>query len=256
MTDTHATYPSLAGKTVIVTGGASGIGEGFVRAFLRQGAPVAFLDINREAGEKLAAELNGPGRARALFLPCDVTDIPALQASIHRSGEELGPASVLVNNAANDKREEFNDITVEDFEWMMNVNLRHHFFATQAVVTQMRKIGGGSVINLSSPTWINGGPDMPNYSMAKAAIIGLSNCIAKRFGADRVRSNAILPGSVFTERQLALWYDKDAIAKSIAHQAIPEQILPKHIADLALFLASDESRTISKQMFHVNGGSA
>ena len=255
MSDTNAIYPSLAGKTVIVTGGATGIGEGFVRAFLGQGAHVAFLDINREAGDRLAAELNAPGKARALFLPCDVTDIPDLQRCIAQAGEVLGPASVLVNNAANDKREEFNDITVDDFEWMMNVNLRHHFFATQAVVPQMRKVGGGSVINLSSPTWINGGPDMPNYSMAKAAIIGLSNCIAKRFGAFAIRSNAILPGSVFTERQLALWYDKAAITKAIAHQAIPEQILPKHVADLALFLAADESRTISKQMFHINGGS-
>ncbi|MEO8244894.1 MAG: SDR family oxidoreductase [bacterium] len=256
MTDIQAIYPSLKGKTAIVTGGATGIGEGFVRAFAAQGTHVTFLDINEPAGTALAAEINAAGIARALFLQCDVTDIPALQACIHRSGDAMGPASVLVNNAANDKREEFETITEDDFTWMMNVNLRHHFFAMQAVVGQMRTVGGGSVINLSSPTWINGGPDMPNYSMAKAAIIGLSNCIAKRFGADHIRSNAILPGSVFTERQLAMWYGKQDIGKAIAHQAIPEQILPKHIADLALFLAADESRTISKQMFHINGGSA
>lgn len=256
MTDIQAIYPSLSGKTVVISGGATGIGEGFVRAFAGQGAHVTFLDINDDAGTRLAAEINAIGKSRALFLTCDVTDVPALQASIATSADVLGPASVLVNNAANDKREEFTKITVEDFSWMMNVNLRHLFFAAQAIVPQMRQVGGGSVINLSSPTWINGGPDMPNYSMAKAAIIGLSNCIAKRFGPDRIRSNAILPGSVFTERQLALWYDKDAIARSIAHQAIPEQILPRHIADLALFLAADDSRTISKQMFHVNGGSS
>jgi D-xylose 1-dehydrogenase len=256
MTELSAIYPSLKGKTVIVTGGATGIGEGFVRAFTNQHAHVTFLDINSDAGSRLAAEVNSAEKGKALFLSCDVTDIAALQACIQRSAELLGPASVLVNNAANDKREEFNDITVDDFSWMMNVNLRHLFFAAQATVPQMKKVGGGSVINLSSPTWIGGGPDMPNYSMAKAAIIGLSNCIAKRFGSDSIRSNAILPGSVFTDRQLALWYDREAIAKSIAHQSIQEQILPRHIADLALFLAADDSRTISKQMFHVNGGSS
>lgn len=256
MTDMQATYPSLKGKTAVISGGATGIGEGFVRAFAAQGTTVTFLDINVAAGNALADEINAIGQAKALFLTCDVTDIQAVQEAIQRSAIAQGPASILVNNAANDKREEFNDITEDDFTWMMNVNLRHHFFAAQAIVPQMRQVGGGSVINLSSPTWINGGPDMPNYSMAKAAIIGLSNCIAKRFGADRIRSNAILPGSVFTERQLTKWYDKDDIAKAIAHQAIPEQILPRHVADLALFLAADESRTISKQMFHINGGSA
>ena len=248
MTNNQAIYPSLMGKTVVITGGATGIGEGFVRAFADQGTHVTFLDINATAGNALAVEINAKGKARALFLPCDVTDIPELQSCIHRSAEKQGPASILVNNAANDKREEFNDITEDDFAWMINVNLRHHFFAAQAIVSQMRQVGGGSVINLSSPTWINGGPDMPNYSMAKAAIIGLSNCIAKRFGADKIRSNAILPGSVFTERQLAQWYSEKDIGKAIAHQAIPEQILPRHVADLALFLAADESRTISKQM--------
>ena len=256
MTDMHAIYPSLRGKTAVISGGATGIGEGFVRAFAAQGTHVTFLDVNEAAGQALAAEINALDAERALFLACDVTDIPALQNCIGRSAEAMGPASILVNNAANDKREEFDDITVEDFTWMINVNLRHHFFAAQAIMPQMRMVGGGSVINLSSPTWINGGPDMPNYAMAKAAIIGLSNCIAKRFGADRIRSNAILPGSVFTQRQLTQWYTKDDIGKAIAHQAIPEQILPRHVADLALFLAADESRTISKQMFHINGGSA
>lgn len=256
MTDMQAIYPSLRGKTAIITGGATGIGAGFVRAFANQGTHVTFLDINKDAGTALAQEINALGKSRALFLDCDVTDIPALQDCIKRSGQDLGPASVLVNNAANDKREEFEAITVEDYTWMMDVNLRHLFFAAQAVVSQMRAVGGGSIINLSSPTWINGGPDMANYAMAKAAIVGLSNSIAKRFGADSIRSNAIVPGSVFTERQMDLWYDKAAVSKAIAHQAIHEQILPKHIADLALFLAADDSRTISKQMFHINGGSS
>jgi NAD(P)-dependent dehydrogenase (short-subunit alcohol dehydrogenase family) len=255
MIDKTAIYPCLRGKTVLVTGGATGIGEGFVRAFAGQGAHVSFLDINTEAGSALETEINGFERGRTAFIKCDVTDIRALKSAIELSGRTLGPASVLINNAANDKREEFEEITVDDFEWMMSVNLRHQFFAAQAIVPQMREVGGGSVINLSSPTWIGGGPNMPNYSMAKAAIIGLTNCIAKRFGKDLVRSNAIMPGSVFTQRQLDLWYDESQIEKAIANQAIPEQIHPRHVADLALFLASDGARIISKQMFHLNGGS-
>lgn len=226
-----------------------------MRAFAAQGTHVTFLDIDTGSGSRLAHEVNAAGRGRALFLECDVTDIAALRGAIARSGAEQGPATILVNNAANDRREEFETITEDDFAWMMNVNLRHHFFAAQAIVPQMRQAGGGSVINLSSPTWIGGGPDMPNYSMAKAAIIGLSNCIARRFGGDGIRSNAILPGSVLTERQLALWYDAAEVERAIGRQSIREQILPRHVADLALFLAADDSRLISKQMFHLNGGS-
>jgi NAD(P)-dependent dehydrogenase (short-subunit alcohol dehydrogenase family) len=255
MTDIQATFPSLQGQTVIVTGGASGIGEAFVRAFARQGSHVAFFDIDAEAGSRLETELASVGLARALFLKCDVTDVGALMECVRQSGDTLGPAAVLVNNAANDKREEFEDITVDDFNWMMAVNARHHMFATQAVVPQMRKVGWGSIINMSSPTWVGGGPDMPNYSMAKAAVIGLTNSMANRLGGDSIRVNAILPGSVMTERQLRLWHSKESYAAAIKRQAIHEQLLPKHVADLALFLAADESRLISKQMFFINGGS-
>lgn len=255
MKDVQATFPSLVGQTALITGGASGIGEAFVRAFARQGARVAFLDIDGEAGANLESELRSSSTAGALFLKCDVTDVTALKECIEKAGERLGPASILINNAANDKREEFENVTVEDFNWMMNVNVRHHLFAIQAVVPQMRKIGWGSIINMSSPTWVGGGPDMPNYSMAKAAVIGLTNSMANRLGADSIRVNAILPGSVITDRQLRLWHSKESFAEAVRRQAIHEQLLPKHVADLALFLAADESRLISKQMFFINGGS-
>lgn len=255
MTDIRAVFPSLKGQTVIVTGGASGIGEAFVRAFFHQGSRVAFLDIDAVAGNGLATELNGASPGQALFLQCDVTDIDALKACIGQCGDQLGPAAILVNNAANDKREVFEDVTVDDFNWMMNVNVRHHMFAIQAVLPQMHKVGWGSIINMSSPTWVGGGPDMPNYSMAKAAVVGLTNSMANRLGGDSIRVNAILPGSVITERQLRLWHDKESFAVAVARQAIHEQLLPKHVADLALFLAADESRLISKQMFFINGGS-
>lgn len=255
MTNIQATFPSLQGQTVIVTGGASGIGEAFVRAFARQGSHVTFLDIDIDAGSRLETELLADGRTRAKFMQCDVTDIDALKECICASGSALGSASILVNNAANDRREEFEKVTVEDFEWMMAVNARHHMFAIQAVLPQMREVGWGSIINLSSPTWVGGGPDMPNYSMAKAAIIGLTNSMANRLGGDSIRVNAILPGSVITERQLRLWHSTESYAAAIKRQAIHEQLLPKHVADLALFLAADESRLISKQMFFINGGS-
>ncbi|MBN9315657.1 MAG: SDR family oxidoreductase [Devosia sp.] len=255
MSDIQAKFPSLMGQTVVVTGGASGIGEAFVRAFFAQGSRVTFLDIDAKAGSELASELNAAGDARALFLNCDVTDIPALRSCIRRSGEELGAATILINNAANDKREEFEEVTVEDFDWMMNVNVRHHLFAIQEVLPQMRKAGWGSIINMSSPTWVGGGPDMPNYSMAKAAVVGLTNSMANRLGGDSIRVNAILPGSVITERQLRLWHSQESFDEAVKRQAIHEQLLPKHVADLALFLAADESRLISKQMFFINGGS-
>lgn len=255
MSDIQATFPSLKGQTVIVTGGASGIGEAFVRAFAKQGSRVAFLDIDATVGSRLADELNSSDKGRALFLKCDVTDIAVLKDCIRRAGETLGDASILINNAANDKREEFEDVSVEDFNWMMNVNVRHHMFAIQAILPQMRKVGWGSIINMSSPTWVGGGPDMPNYSMAKAAVIGLTNSMANKLGNDSIRVNAILPGSVITERQLRLWHSKASFDEAVRRQAIHEQLLPKHVADLALFLAADESRLISKQMFFINGGS-
>jgi D-xylose 1-dehydrogenase len=247
---TYPTYPDLAGRVVIVTGGASGIGAAFVRAFRANSAHVAFLDVDTSAGEMLAAD------AGAHFLPCDLTDLSALRGAIEAIGHEHGSASVLVNNAANDQRQKFEDVDSAEFDWMMAVNFRHVYFASQAVLPQMRVVGRGSIINMSSVAWIAGGPSLQAYSAAKAAIVGFTNSLARDVGADRIRVNAIAPGMVITERQRRLWYpDERRIAEMRARQCLPGPIEPEDIAAAALFLASDTSRAITKQCLVVNAGS-
>jgi NAD(P)-dependent dehydrogenase (short-subunit alcohol dehydrogenase family) len=253
---TQSRYAGLEGRVVIVTGGASGIGEAFVRAFAGQGSRVAFLDRQVEAGEALCAALAREGVPEPVFRPCDLTDIPALRAALSHIRETCGPAAVLVNNAANDQRQDLTEVTEADFDWMMAVNVRHVFFAAQAVLPQMRERGGGSIINMSSIAWMNGAPDMQAYSAAKAAVVGFSNSLARQVGKHRIRVNAIAPGMVITPRQRDLWYqDERKIAEIRARQCIPDAIEPEEIARLALFLASDDSRLITKQCFMVNGGS-
>ena len=201
---TFAVYPSLAGRTVFISGGATGIGADLVRAFARNHARVAFVDVQRAEGEALVAALKGEG-GTALFLRCDVTDVAALQASIAEAHAKLGPIAVLVNNAANDERHAVADVTAEYWDHAQNVNLRHHFFAAQAVHPQMRELGHGSIINLSSIAW-RGAAEMPAYAAAKAGIVGLTNALARAFGSDNIRVNAIEPGAVMTDRQRRLWY--------------------------------------------------
>ena len=167
----------------------------------------------------------------------------------------LGDAAVLVNNAANDQRQVLSEVTPEEFDWMIGVNLKHVFFAAQAVVPQMQARGGGSIINMSSVAWMRGAPALPVYAAAKAAIVGFTNSLARLVGPDRIRVNAIAPGMVITERQRRLWFpDEQQIAELRARQAIPDAVTPDDIASLALFLASDESRRITRQCFQVDGG--
>ena len=254
---TETTYASLADRVVLITGGASGIGADFVRAFAAQQARVAFLDIDTEAGEVLARELAGASRFAPLFVPCDVLDIDALRGAIAQVHKSLGDTAVLVNNAANDQRQVLADVTPSEFDWMIGVNLRHVFFAAQAVVPQMQARGGGSIINMSSVAWMRGGPALPVYAAAKAAIVGFTNSLARLVGPDRIRVNAIAPGMVITERQRRLWYpDEQQIAAARARQAIPDAVTPDDIARLALFLGSDESRRITRQCFQVDAGLA
>lgn len=245
-------YPSLEGKTVIVTGGASGIGECHVRAFAAQGARVAFLDLQREAGQALSAAVEG----RPLFVQCDLTDIAALRAALAEVHAKLGNASVLVNNAANDKRQQLAEVTPEEFDWTISVNLRHVYFACQTVIPQMQALGGGAIVNMSSVAWLAGGPDMQAYSAAKAAIVGLTNSLGTQFGKDRIRVNAIAPGMIITERQRQLWFqDESKITQGLTRQSIPEVIAPEEVAKLALFLAADDSRMITKQCLVISAGS-
>ena len=252
---THANYSGLAGRVVLITGGASGIGAAFVRAFAGQQARVAFLDIDAEAGEALVREVAGGCGTAPLFVPCDLLDIEALRAAMATVHAKLGDAAVLVNNAANDKRQVLSEVTPNEFDWMIGVNLKHVFFAAQAVVPQMQARGGGSIINMSSIAWMRGGPALPVYAAAKAAIVGFTNSLARLVGPDRIRVNAIAPGMVITERQRKLWYpDEKQIAEIRTRQAIPDAVTPDDIARMALFLASDDSMRITRQCFQVDAG--
>jgi NAD(P)-dependent dehydrogenase (short-subunit alcohol dehydrogenase family) len=244
-----ASYPGLAGRTVIVTGGATGIGAAIVRGFSRNGARVAFLDIQEAPAQALAAETG------ALHLHCDLLDLAALKSAIGAASARLGPAHVLVNNAANDQRQRFEEVTPEAFQWMMDVNFRHVFFACQAVLPAMRAAGGGAIVNMSSGVWLGGGADMEAYSASKAAIVGLTNALARDYGKHRIRVNAVAPGMITTERQRRLWYpDESAIQTGLARQCTPDPVTEADVAEAVLFLASDAARGITKQFIPVNGG--
>jgi NAD(P)-dependent dehydrogenase (short-subunit alcohol dehydrogenase family) len=254
---TKTNYAHLADRVVVITGGASGIGAAFVRAFAAQGARVAFLDIDTQAGEALAHEVTKTSSTAPLFVPCDLLDIDALRAALAKVHGSLGDAAVLVNNAANDQRQALADVTPAEFDWTIGVNLKHVFFAAQAVVPQMQARGGGSIINMSSVAWMRGAPALPVYAAAKAAIVGFTNSLGRRFGADRIRVNAIAPGMVITERQRRLWFpNEQAITELRTRQAIPDAVTPEDIADMALYLASDASQRITCQCFRVDGGLA
>jgi NAD(P)-dependent dehydrogenase (short-subunit alcohol dehydrogenase family) len=252
---TRTSYAGLAGRVVLITGGASGIGAAFVRAFAGQQARVAFLDIDAAAGEALVQEVAAASGSAPLFLACDLLDIDALRDAMAQVRITLGDAAVLVNNAANDQRQVLSEVTPEQFDWMIGVNLKHVFFAAQAVVPQMQARGGGSIINMSSVAWMRGAPALPAYAAAKAAIVGFTNSLARLVGPDRIRVNAIAPGMVITERQRQLWYpDEQKIEELRSRQAIPDAVTPDDIASLALFLASDESQRITRQCFQVDAG--
>jgi D-xylose 1-dehydrogenase len=254
---TSTIYSGLAGRVVLITGGASGIGAAFVRAFAAQKARVAFLDVDADAGAALVREVGSTCGEAPLFVPCDLLDITALRSAIADVHATLGNAAVLVNNAANDQRQVLAEVTPADFDWAIGVNLKHVFFAAQAVVPQMQAGGGGSIINMSSMAWMRGAPALPTYAAAKAAIVGFTNSLARLVGPDRIRVNAIAPGMVITERQRRLWYkDERQITEVRARQIIPDAVTPEDVARMALFLASDESLRITRQCFLVDAGLA
>ncbi|MBB3275882.1 MULTISPECIES: SDR family oxidoreductase [unclassified Pseudoxanthomonas] len=248
-----ARYPSLAGRSVLITGGATGIGASFVEHFARQGARVAFLDIDDAGAKDLLAGL-GAVEHVPVYLRCDVTDLDALHAAIADARRNVGPIAVLVNNAANDGRHGFGDTTPADFERNMAVNLRHQYFATQAVVADMRALGGGSVICLGSTGWMIKNAGYPMYAMAKSAVHGLVNGLARELGADRIRINALVPGWVITEKQRRLWLDAEGEAQIRRAQCLPGHLQAEDLARAALFLAADDSRMCTGQDFIVDGG--
>jgi NAD(P)-dependent dehydrogenase (short-subunit alcohol dehydrogenase family) len=246
--ENYARYPSLKDRVVLITGGATGIGESLVRNFARQGAQIAFFDIQDEPGRALAKELG------AAYTRCDVTDVPALQAAVGRVLAAHGTVDVLVNNAANDQRHKIDEVTAEFWDRSMAVNLRPQFFMIQAVLPAMRAAGRGSIINLSSISWMIPSTGLPVYVTAKAAIVGMTRTLAHELGPAGIRVNAVLPGGIATERQKKLWYTPEYKAEILASQALKRDIVPDDVARLVLFLASDDSSAITNQSYIVDGG--
>lgn len=250
----YAQYPSLEGQVAFLSGGATGLGMEFVEQLAAQGVRVAFVDIDEAAGEALVARIADHGHPKPLFIPCDVRDIPAIQQAIRTTGETLGPITILVNNAANDTRRSVQDIDLAAWDDAMAVNLRHHFFAAQAVLPMMQAAGRGSIINLGSISAHIDLTDLPGYITAKAGIEGLTRTLAREFGPSGVRVNCLIPGWVMTERQLTHWVTPEAEASIERNQCLPHKLYPEDVARMLLWLAADDSRSCTAQCWIVDGG--
>lgn len=249
MTDQFAQYPSLRGRTVYITGGASGIGAETVRAFAAQGARVGFVDLDATAGTALAAATG------AAFASCDLRDIDALRGAFAALRDRIGPASVLVNNAARDDRHDWREVTPDYWDDRMDTNLRHMFFAIQAVAPDMIAAGGGSIVNLGSNSWWEAVGNFPAYATAKSAVHGLTRTMARDLGAHRIRVNCVVPGWIMTDRQKTLWATPEALEAHRKDQCLPDLIDPVYVARMVLFLASDDAAMCTASNFMVEAGS-
>ena len=249
-----AIYPGLAGKTVFITGGGSGIGAELTRGFAGQKAKVAFVDIAEEPSRALAAEIAQETGTAPLFIPCDLRDVAALRDAVERARRELSDIAVLVNNAANDQRHAVEEVTPEYWDERMAVNLRPAFFTAQAVLPQMKRLGGGSIVNFGSISWMIPQGGFPAYATAKSAMHGLTRTLARDFGPFNIRVNCVVPGWVMTERQIKLWLTQEADAERAKAQCLPSRVMPEDIADMVLFLASDAAAKCTAQDFIVDGG--
>ena len=247
---THAVYPSLAGKTVVISGGGSGIGEVIVQEFVRQKSKVFFLDVAETESKALVGKL-GDG---VQYIKCDVTDLVALRAALADIEAKAGPVAVLVNNAANDDRHKIEDVTPEYWENRIAVNLRHLYFASQAVSAGMKKAGGGSIINLGSVSWHSAIDHLSIYETAKAGIEGMTRAMARDFGESNIRVNCVVPGAIRTPRQMKLWHTPEEEAKILAQQCLKRRVDPVHVAAMVLFLASSDSAMCTAHNYWVDGG--
>ena len=247
-----AIYPSLKGKRVLVTGGGSGIGEGVVEAFARQGARVAFVDIAEQASRDLVERLcDAPHKP--IYRQCDLKDIDAFKATLAEIEEKLGGIDVLINNAANDDRHSVEEVTPAYWDDRMAVNLRHLFFAAQAVVPAMKRAGGGVILNFGSISWHLGMADLVLYQTAKAAIEGMTRGLARDLGRCGIRVNTIVPGNVQTPRQMK-WYTPEGEAEIVKSQCIDGRIQPSDVAAMVLFLASDDACMCTAHDYFVDAG--
>ncbi len=249
-----ASYPSLRDRVVFVTGGASGIGAAEVEHFAAQGARVGFVDVADDAAEALVGRLAKAGYPPPVFRHCDLTDIASLREAVAEIAGRLGPVRVLVNNAANDQRHRWEEMTPEYWDERMAVNLRHQFFAIQAVAPMMQAAGGGSIINFGSISWHRHQGGMPAYTTAKAAVEGLTRGMANDLGPDNIRVNCVIPGWIMTQRQLELWLTPEAEADLMKSQCLKEKVVPDDVARLVLWLAADDSRMCTAQLWVVDGG--
>jgi len=249
MSDHFARYPSLQDRVVLITGGASGIGAEMVAQFAAQGARVAFLDFDDFGGQQVAA------RTGALFLHCDLRDVGALRRDVANVGAQLGPVTVLVNNAARDDRHGWETVEPDYWDERMHTNLRHQFFCAQAVAPMMQAAGGGSMVFFGSVSWLKAQGGMPAYTTAKAAVHGMARGLARDLGPQGIRSNVVVPGWIFTERQEALWATPEAVAAALERQCLKAKLYPPDIARMVLWLAADDSRMVTAQSFVVDGGS-
>ena len=247
---TQTIYGSLKDKAVLITGGASGIGESIARAFHAQGSRVAILDYNSQAAQALAGELG----ERLHFEHNDVRDIPALQAAIRRAGDAVGPITILVNNAARDDRHTIDEVTPEYWRERFATNLDHQFFAAQAVLPDMDKAGGGSIINMGSTSYMVSDDAFAAYKTAKSAVVGLTRALARELGSRNIRVNCVVPGWIMTQRQIDLWLTPEGEAELLKRQCVKRKLVPQDIANFALFLGSDDSSAMSAQTYLVDGG--
>ncbi|MFY9748818.1 MAG: SDR family NAD(P)-dependent oxidoreductase [Acidobacteriaceae bacterium] len=253
-TGSFATYPSLRDRVVIVTGGASGIGAAIVEAFAANGARVAFLDVQIEAAQQLVTRLEATGASAPRFLPCDLTDIAALQKTLVSIIDEFDTVDVLVNNAGDDTRHSIAEVTPELWDRGIAVNLKHQFFMAQGVIPVMQRAGRGSIINMSSIGWAIPSIRVPVYVTAKAAIVGMTRTLAHELGPSNIRVNCVMPGAILTERQRRLWLTPEYEAEILTAQALKRLILPEEVARLVLFLAADDSSAITNQSYVIDGG--
>jgi NAD(P)-dependent dehydrogenase (short-subunit alcohol dehydrogenase family) len=247
-----AVFPDLKGKSIFISGGGAGIGATLTESFLAQGAHVTF--IQRSDATDFCDEMEAKYHERPHFIKCDILDIPALESALDQAKEKHGPIHVLVNNAASDNRHKLETTDIEDFDKGINVNLRPHFFTAKHVAKDMAALGGGSIINFSSIAHHLGGDQFPVYVAAKAGIAGLTRALADTLGKDNIRVNSVLPGWVFTKRQLDLWATEEKVAEHLKTQSIPEKLYAEDMVGIVLFLASDASRMLTRQSIAVDGG--
>jgi D-xylose 1-dehydrogenase len=250
----HATYPGLNQRTAFVTGGGSGIGAAIVYELARQGVRVAFVDIAPEPSKDLVAAIAQEGWPTPWWRECDVRNAEALQSAIADASQELGDFWILVNNVANDDRHTLEEVTPAYYDERISINQRPAFFAIQSVVPGMKRLGGGSVINLGSTGWQSKGDAFPCYSIAKSSVNGLTRGLARTLGRDRIRINTVSPGWVMTERQIKLWLNAETEPALAQHQCLPDRMKPQDIAHMVAFLASDAASMCTAQEFTVDAG--